>query len=59
DYPITYEKAKELGLHVRSEIPKEFLHLMALYPQPVRHQVGVEYLPIPRYRERGSRREGE
>ncbi|MCS6936208.1 MAG: ATP-dependent Clp protease proteolytic subunit [Candidatus Bipolaricaulota bacterium] len=59
DYPITYEKARELGLRVSCDIPKEFLHLMALYPQPVRHQVGVEYLPIPRYRERGSRREGE
>ncbi len=61
DYPITYEQAKELGLRVRCDIPKEFLHLMALYPQPVRHQPGVEYLPIPRYRERGSehRRQGE
>ncbi|MCS7198146.1 MAG: hypothetical protein NZ930_05665, partial [Candidatus Bipolaricaulota bacterium] len=63
DYPITYEKAKELGLRVRSDIPKEFLHLMALYPQPVRHQAGVEYLPIPRHRGKGShfapRHEGE
>ncbi|MEM4284496.1 MAG: ATP-dependent Clp protease proteolytic subunit [Candidatus Caldarchaeum sp.] len=55
DYPITYEKAKELGLRVRCDIPKEFLHLMALYPQPVRHQPGVEYLPIPRHREGTSR----
>jgi ClpP class serine protease len=51
DYPITYEEAKKLGLRVRCDIPKEFLHLMALYPQPVRHQPGVEYLPIPRHRE--------
>ncbi len=55
DYPITYEKAKEIGLRVRCDIPKEFLHLMALYPQPVRHHAGVEYLPIPRYRQERSK----
>lgn len=48
DYPITYETAKSFGLPVSSDIPAEFLDLMALYPQPVRHQATVEYLP--RYR---------
>ena len=51
DYPITFEKAKEIGLKVRSDIPREFMQLMSLYPQPVRRQPTVEYLPIPRYRE--------
>ena len=51
DYPITFEKAKEMGLKVRSDIPREFMQLMSLYPQPVRRQPTVEYLPIPRYRE--------
>jgi ClpP class serine protease len=45
DHPITYETAKSFGLPVRSDIPSEFLDLMHLYPQPVRRQPGVEYLP--------------
>lgn len=48
DYPITYETAKNFGLPVRSDIPSEFLDLMSLYPQPVRRQPTVEYLPEPR-----------
>ena len=50
DYPITYEEAKELGLHVSKGIPQELYQLMSLYPQPVRHQPSVEYLPIPRFK---------
>jgi len=48
DHPITFEGATSFGLPVRSNIPAEFLDLMSLYPQPVRHQPTVEYLPIPR-----------
>jgi len=51
DYAITYETAKSFGLPVRSDIPSEFLDLMSLYPQPVRRQPTVEYLPVPRRRE--------
>src|SRR5216110_919866 len=47
DHPIVYETAKRFGLPVRSDIPAEFLDLMNLYPQPVRHQPTVEYLPEP------------
>ena len=54
DHPITYETAKSFGLPVRTDIPSEFLDLMALYPQPVRHQPAVEYLPEHR-RSEGSR----
>jgi ClpP class serine protease len=50
DYPITFEKAMELGLHVSSEMPKDFLELMSLYPQPVKQLPSVEYIPIPRGR---------
>jgi ClpP class serine protease len=50
DYPITYEEAKNLGLHVAKDIPPELYQLMSLYPQPVRHQPSVEYLPIPRFK---------
>src|SRR3989475_3195257 len=57
DHPITYETAKSFGLPVRCDIPSEFLDLMNLYPQPVRRQPTVEYLPERRRYEgfRGNR----
>jgi ClpP class serine protease len=50
DYPITYERAKALGLPVSSNIPDDILKLMSLFPQPTRTQPTVEYLPGPRTR---------
>ncbi len=50
DYPITYEEAKSLGLHVVKNIPPEVYQLMSLYPQPVRHQPSVEYTPVPKFK---------
>jgi len=50
DFPITYERAKLLGLHVNDNIPDDVLKLMSLYPQPTRTQPTVEYLPGPRTR---------
>jgi ClpP class serine protease len=50
DYPITYEEAKNLGLHVTTGIPAELYQLMSLYPQPIRHQPSVEYIPLPRFK---------
>ncbi len=47
DYPITYEKAKELGLPVRPEVPPEVYKLMELYPQAGLNRPGVEYIPYP------------
>ena len=47
DYPITYEKAKELGLHVKSEIPEEVYELMELYPQARPQRPTVEYISRP------------
>ena len=48
DYPIPPEEARALGLPIDTNLPPEVLELMALYPQPVRRQPGVEYLPGPR-----------
>lgn len=48
DYAITVDEARRLGLKVRSDMPAEILQLMGLYPQPVRKQPSVEYLPVPR-----------
>jgi ClpP class serine protease len=56
DYPITYERASELGLRVRSDMPENIMRLMQLYPQPIRRQPSVEYVPLPyRTTRRGSR----
>lgn len=52
DYPITFDKAKKLGLPVSNEMPRDFLELLQLYPQPVRRQPTVEYVPQPFRRER-------
>ena len=49
DYPITPAHARKImGLPVSTEIPEDFLQLMSLYPQPVRKNPSVEYLPTPR-----------
>ena len=45
DYPITPEVARLLGLPVTSGIETDIYALMQLYPQPVRLQPAVEYLP--------------
>lgn len=49
DHPITPEDARELGLRVSTDIPEPVMTLMGMYPQPVRRQPSVEYLPIPRH----------
>jgi ClpP class serine protease len=51
DFPITFDYAKELGLHVSSAMPPQIWQLMTLYPQPVRHFPTVEYLPERRVAE--------
>jgi len=47
DYPITCERARSLGLPVNSNMPENVLRLMELYPQPMRRQPSVEYMPVP------------
>lgn len=47
DYPITFEEAKELGLNVSSEMPKEIYNLMELYPQNPAMRPSVQYVPMP------------
>lgn len=48
DYGITADEAKSMGLTVNTDVPDRFIELMTLYPQPVRRQPSVEFLPIPR-----------
>jgi ClpP class serine protease len=47
DYPLTCDRARELGLPVNSNMPENVLRLMQLYPQPMRRQPSVEYVPLP------------
>ena len=51
DYPITVEEARELGLPVSTEMPKEVYQLMGLYPQTSQRRPSVEYIPSPRSNE--------
>ena len=53
DYPITCDRARELGLPVNSNMPENILYLMQLYPQPMRRQPSVEYVPLPYRSNRG------
>lgn len=50
DHAFTYDDAREFGLCVSDQMPEEFMQLMTMYPQPVKRQPTVEYLPIPRFR---------
>lgn len=56
DFPITADTARAIGLPVSTTIPQDVLELMTLYPQPVRSQPGVEYLPVPKGRSTPSSR---
>ncbi len=47
DFPITFDRAEKMGLPVSAEMPENIMKLMQLYPQPVRHQPSVEYIPEP------------
>lgn len=50
DYAITADEARDLGLPVSVQLPKEVLDLLALYPQPILEMPSVEYLPSPHSR---------
>jgi ClpP class serine protease len=47
DFPITVERAREMGLPVSTDLPELVYDLMALFPQPTRGRPSVTYLPLP------------
>ena len=47
DYPITVAEARELGLPVSTDLPREVWELMQLYPQTSQRWPSVEYIPLP------------
>jgi len=55
DYPITYEQAKALGLHVETGVPEEVYELMELYKQPMRQRGTVEFRPYSSRTEKSER----
>lgn len=52
DYPLTVRQARELGLPISTDMPKQIVQLMTLYPQTAQRRPSVEYIPSPRSRER-------
>ncbi len=48
DHPITCRDAEALGLPVKGGMPDEIYQLMNLFPQPVRREPTVEFIPVPR-----------
>lgn len=51
DFPITFEEAQGLGLQVAKGLSDELYQLMSLYPQPMKRQPTVEYIPQPKFKE--------
>ncbi len=49
DHAITFDDAQEFGLCVSDQMPDDFMKLMTMYPQPVKREPTVEYLPTPRH----------
>ena len=47
DYPINVAEAKQLGLPISTEMPKEVYQLMNLFPQSGQRRPSVEYIPLP------------
>jgi ClpP class serine protease len=51
DFPITFEEARGLGLPVTKGLSDELYQLMSLFPQPMKRQPTVEYIPLPKFKE--------
>ncbi len=45
DHPISWQEAKALGLPVKTDMPREIYQLMNLFPQPIKREPTVEFLP--------------
>lgn len=58
DYPISASEAREMGLPVSDDMPKEIYALMDLYPQAAQRRPSVEFIPTP-YRPSPPARPGQ
>lgn len=52
DYPIGCEELRQMDLHACAEMPREIYEIMDFFPQPLRRQQSVTYIPLPYERER-------
>jgi len=46
---VLLDTSKSMGLKVSSAMPRDVMQLMSLYPQPMKRQPSVEYLPVRRH----------
>ncbi|AIY85563.1 MULTISPECIES: ATP-dependent Clp protease proteolytic subunit [unclassified Thermotoga] len=49
DYPLNYEKLREMGIQVKTDMPQEIYDLMDLYKQAEPKRPSVNYIPAPYY----------
>ena len=54
DYPIRFERAREIGLPVNDAVPELVYELMDLYPQTTQRRPSVEFIPVPYRRPEGG-----
>jgi len=47
DYPISVEEAREMGLPISEDMPRDIYSLMDLYPQAAQRRPSVEFIPVP------------
>jgi ClpP class serine protease len=47
DYPISVSEARNIGLRVSTEVPRQVYDLMVLHPQSGQRRPSVEYIPTP------------
>ena len=59
DYPISADEAREMGLPVSEDMPKEIYALMDLYPQAAQRRPSVEFVPTPYRRTPGGTEPGK
>ena len=52
DYPIGCEELRKMELHACGEMPREIYEIMDFFPQPMRRQPSVTYIPLPYEREK-------
>jgi ClpP class serine protease len=47
DYALDVETLKELGIPVKTDVPRELYEVMDLFPQASQRRPGVEFIPVP------------
>ncbi len=48
DHPISWQEAKDMGLPIKTDMPASVYELMSLFPQPLKREPTVEFIPMPK-----------